>query len=337
MRQQHSLVPQVAIVRSVEEAADLATIEARIGAELERIEVSEMEVGRLLADIRSRRLYLGQYQSFETYVNARWDKSLRHVNRIIAATRAVDAMVEHVGDVPLPTRERNVRLLIDAGLTPEEQAEVWKDADAIKAGDEPTRAEVQNALEAYLMAKPYISRDDGPPKEESDDRHDGTHGSQTLAQSEQKQTEGSAPRGADSVEEATSAKPEPAADATRPGEEPSPQGQQSTVPRRDPEQDWLETLPPRERLDDLCRAIIDGCAKAWRATLEDRKALREKLERLPEPTRDEWTAAHLRTLRLPGPSHWKQCLTCAAEGGISTGFVNGSKCSSCKGVGYHVT
>lgn len=83
------------------------------------------EVGYALADIRDRRLYRGDYGTFEDYCRERWALSARHTNRLIEAAEVAKTM----GPIG-PINEGQARaikpVLRDHG--PEVAAEVLREA-----------------------------------------------------------------------------------------------------------------------------------------------------------------------------------------------------------------
>lgn len=91
--------------------------------------------------IRDRKLWKGDYDSFPAYLEARWGISKQHGNRLIQAAHVVAGIeeVEPIGSTPLPATESQARAL--AAAPPEERAEVWQEA-VTRNGGEPAPARV---------------------------------------------------------------------------------------------------------------------------------------------------------------------------------------------------
>ena len=77
---------------------------------IERGQVTFIEVGRALMEIRDRRLYRETHTTFEAYCGERWGWTRQHANRQIAAARAVEEM-EPMGSKP--ANERQARAMLD--------------------------------------------------------------------------------------------------------------------------------------------------------------------------------------------------------------------------------
>lgn len=99
------------------EASTLAECEAIIKRGVE-------DVGNALKRIRDERLFRGKYDTFDIYLNKTWGWSPRHAQRLIAAAVTVNNL-RPTGRNLLTITERQARPL--AGLSPEKQAEIWKE------------------------------------------------------------------------------------------------------------------------------------------------------------------------------------------------------------------
>lgn len=110
-------------------------------------------VGRALTEIRDKRLYKqALFETFESYVKARWDMGRAHAYRLIAFYEVIRNL-SPIGDI-LPANESQVRPL--ARLTPHEQRRLWK--DFVKSGSEPTALSIKKFIDAR-KTKPRSSKD----------------------------------------------------------------------------------------------------------------------------------------------------------------------------------
>lgn len=84
------------------------------------------EVGCALADIRDRRLYRGDYGTFEDYCRERWNLSRTHADRMITASQVAKEMAP-IGVISTESQARAIApVLRDHG--PEVAAEVLREA-----------------------------------------------------------------------------------------------------------------------------------------------------------------------------------------------------------------
>lgn len=110
-------------------------------------------VGRALTEIRDKRLYKqALFETFESYVKARWDMGRAHAYRLIAFYEVIRNL-SPIGDI-LPANESQVRPL--ARLAPHEQRRLWK--DFVKSGSEPTTLSIKKFIDAR-KTKPRSKKD----------------------------------------------------------------------------------------------------------------------------------------------------------------------------------
>ena len=115
---------------------ELSYDEARELLRLERlVERAFYQAGKALSQIRDRKLYRANYETFEQYCRERFNYHRSHSYRLIDAAEGVENILGKcppMGDIEqeenkslpiLPTSERQVRPLI--GLNPSQQKEVW--------------------------------------------------------------------------------------------------------------------------------------------------------------------------------------------------------------------
>lgn len=138
------------------EAAALAEHEAVI----ERGIKTFYEVGAALADIRDRRLYRAEYDTFEQYTEQRWQMSRSRAYQMIEAAGTVSTIVDT--GAPIPANEGQARAL--SKVPGPERAEVW--AETIERTDgKPTAAAVRDIYQLRQQADPSPLTADGwtPP------------------------------------------------------------------------------------------------------------------------------------------------------------------------------
>ena len=112
---------------------------------IDKGQLTFLEVGNALADIRDRRLYRVNYNSFETYLEKRWSMGKAHGYRLMEAA-ATHAHLSSIGDQSaLPSRESQLRPF--GRLKPEEKTEAWKTVQEM-AGDEPITAKIMKEAAA---------------------------------------------------------------------------------------------------------------------------------------------------------------------------------------------
>jgi hypothetical protein len=83
-----------------------------------------VEVGQALMAIRDQHLYREAYTTFEDYLRQRWDLSRPYAYQLMDASVVVQNL--SAGADIVPVNEAQARPL--AGLPPEQQVEVWKEA-----------------------------------------------------------------------------------------------------------------------------------------------------------------------------------------------------------------
>ena len=114
------------------------------------------EVGSALMDIRDKRLYRADYETFEDYCRERWSMSRFYAHRIIEAASITTNLLP-IGNI-IPRTESQARPL--ASLEPDEEREVWQRVITSVPETEITAARVQKAVDEYKQ-KPYVSYNSG--------------------------------------------------------------------------------------------------------------------------------------------------------------------------------
>ena len=112
----------------------------------DEIEQNLQYIGETLRFIRDRRLYRGNYPTFEAYCKGRWGITPRHANRQIAASEVADALekalagIGPIGHIPEGQARELVPLLSD----PERLREVWEAVNEA-TNHKPTAAAIRAA------------------------------------------------------------------------------------------------------------------------------------------------------------------------------------------------
>lgn len=123
-QENHSFTPSGRTVQNSEksltpsETKSLKEHESVIAAHLSAF----FAVGNALLEIQRRKLYRGEFATFEEYCRLRWDMSRSYAYRLLKAAE-VCAALSPIGDIPLPENEAQVRPLIH--LPPEKIALAW--------------------------------------------------------------------------------------------------------------------------------------------------------------------------------------------------------------------
>jgi hypothetical protein len=135
-----------------DEERDLFRIESRIASGLSAF----FDVAYALMQIKERRLYRGEFTSFEEYCRVRWEMQCAYAYRLIGAAE-ICKHLSPIGDTPLPENECQVRPL--AGLPPKTIEKAWKRA-CEKAGPEGriTGALVQKAVKDVIRKHPSLKK-----------------------------------------------------------------------------------------------------------------------------------------------------------------------------------
>jgi hypothetical protein len=134
---------------SPDQQYQLETYEAIIAEGLKTF----VKVGVALMQIRERRLYRGQYSTFEAYCQERWGMKRSYAHRTIEAAKIVTEDLLPIGNIPdeppaetlpLPANEAQVRPL--TALPPEVRREAWQQAVETAPSGRVTATHVQQAF-----------------------------------------------------------------------------------------------------------------------------------------------------------------------------------------------
>lgn len=119
------------------------------------------EWGRVLKTIKEGRLFRESQKTFGEYCSKRWQLHRSYAHRLINAAAVVEYLLP-VGDIPLPTNERQVRLLnhVNRKLVPI----IWREA-VRSAGDEELTADHVVAALSQIVSFPNRKRLNKVPSE----------------------------------------------------------------------------------------------------------------------------------------------------------------------------
>jgi hypothetical protein len=106
------------------------------------------EVGKALEAIRDRRLYRGEFSSFESYCADRWDLARSTAYQMIRAAAVVDNVRDCTQEHTVPDNEAQARPLTK--LSPDQQREVWVIVVETAPEGGVTAKHVEAVVAAYL-------------------------------------------------------------------------------------------------------------------------------------------------------------------------------------------
>lgn len=120
----------------------LTAYEQQIEVALEHVESAWLAIATNLRAIHDAGLYKDQYGTWARYCQERWGRQRRWAYQLLEAARVAENVRDRAHDVPPPTAEWQIRPL--AGLPPDEQAAVWR--EAVERYEEPTGLEVEEIV-----------------------------------------------------------------------------------------------------------------------------------------------------------------------------------------------
>lgn len=119
---------------------------------IERGLFSFIEMGKALREIRDKKLYEDNYDSFVEYCKGKWNLRSTYSYNLIEAAGVVDNLSAMVEKNNLPSSERIAREL--KGLEPDEQREVW--TEVIDSGQPVTAKNVKKRVRSLLNKKNIV-------------------------------------------------------------------------------------------------------------------------------------------------------------------------------------
>ena len=113
--------------------------------------------GQALEKIKKLQLYRDNYASFEEYCDNIFGFTTLYINRCITAAETYFFITEYLEtnglNAPYPTKQRQLRPIFQAHLTPIEAGEVWVMAVTLAMGKVPPASVVKKAVKIYLQQK----------------------------------------------------------------------------------------------------------------------------------------------------------------------------------------
>lgn len=107
------------------------------------------EVGEALQQIRDKRLYRTEFETFEGYCRLKWGMGRQYAYRLIGGAEVTGNLVSSIGDTALPAKEAHTREL--AKLAPEAQPVAWlKAVQAAGSAEAVTAGHVSRAVDEVL-------------------------------------------------------------------------------------------------------------------------------------------------------------------------------------------
>ncbi|MDZ4877643.1 MAG: hypothetical protein CLLPBCKN_007078 [Chroococcidiopsis cubana SAG 39.79] len=115
-----------------------------------KVELAFRQAGKALAELKDKRLYRSTHKTFEQYCRDRFDLSSDAVYLKINAAKVYDNIEEFLPtigrQIPMPTRERQLRDIGKAGMEPKEQADVWAESVDEAGGGLPSSSIVNKVI-----------------------------------------------------------------------------------------------------------------------------------------------------------------------------------------------
>ncbi len=144
---------------SPEDEADRQRLELKVERGIEQVEQTFYQMGKALAELRSRRLYRSTHKNFSNYCQERFHPMTRRkAEYLIVASAVIDELksANNCSHFPLPTAESQIRCL--SSLQPEQWQEVWQTGVTESGGKVPTAKTIKGIVERLKQ------RDTTPPQ-----------------------------------------------------------------------------------------------------------------------------------------------------------------------------
>ena len=145
----------------------LSAEELELRHELERqVRSSFYLAGTALIQLNELRLYRNTHSSFDEFCQDVFSYTSDYAYLKMAAARVYQNLIDNLPpsegkptigrDLPLPTRQRQLRPIVKAKLDSNAQVEVWSNAIALNGGKVPTNSIVSEAVRLYLAENDSI-------------------------------------------------------------------------------------------------------------------------------------------------------------------------------------
>ena len=113
--------------------------------------------GQALRTIKRLKLYRDRFDNFESYCDEVFGFSMLYIERCMRAAETYYFIEEYLEtnslNVPLPTKQSQLRPIFQAHLNPVEAGEVWVMSVNLAAEQVPPKVIVEKAVKAYLQQK----------------------------------------------------------------------------------------------------------------------------------------------------------------------------------------
>jgi hypothetical protein len=113
--------------------------------------------GQALRSIKRLKLYRDKYDSFESYCDEVFGFTMLYIERCMIAAETYYQIEEYLKtqglNEPKPTKQKQLRPIFQAHLSPIEAGEVWVMAVGIALGQVPSYSMVKTAVKTYLSQK----------------------------------------------------------------------------------------------------------------------------------------------------------------------------------------
>ena len=113
--------------------------------------------GQALRTIKRLKLYRDSYDNFESYCESVFGFSMLYIERCMRAAETYYQIVEYLKtqglNEALPNKQKQLRPIFQAHLSPIEAGEVWVKAVGLAQGKVPSYSIVKLAVKAYLKQK----------------------------------------------------------------------------------------------------------------------------------------------------------------------------------------
>jgi hypothetical protein len=113
--------------------------------------------GQALSAIKQLKLYRDRFDNFESYCDEVFGFTMLYIERCMSAAKTYYQIEEYLKtnglNEPLPTKQRQLRPIFQAHLSPIEASEVWVIAVKKEMGKVPPASAVKSAVKSYLQQK----------------------------------------------------------------------------------------------------------------------------------------------------------------------------------------
>jgi hypothetical protein len=113
--------------------------------------------GQALRTIKRLKLYRDKYDNFESYCDEVFGFTMLYIERCMRAAETYYLIEEYLKtnglNEPKPTKQRQLRPIFQAHLSPIEAGEVWVMAVNLEMGKVPPASTVKQAVKVYLQQK----------------------------------------------------------------------------------------------------------------------------------------------------------------------------------------